>query len=398
MLLFQVGKQPFRPENHNLTLATKGAKCEYAASADVALEFLELYSFDTDLVDLDQPSVSGLNLIRRIGAARLRSPIIASTAAKESTTRIEALDNGADDVLTWPWSLEEQFARLRAIARRENGYVSSTLHSGGLELHLGSREVRAGGEPLCLTPKEYALLELLMLKRGYSVRKETCLNHLYGAADVPDPKTIDVIVCRLRKKLAAVGLAHMVQSVWGHGFKLADPALTRVPALLASRVLQPAYAERASSNVRKSHQAMGAVRPATDRGTGRGYRCVLGAPLSLNWLDGIVSLPRSAEPGSQANGACSDDDASRSAGSVGFGGGQPRVPGGRADRRSARRCETRGERQPACPRPQDVGEVRCAGRHLMDAKLEQHVRPRIGPNKRTSYHHREALEIEHRSS
>ncbi len=92
---------------------------------------------------------------------------------------------------------------------------------GPLELRPDSREVKVSGQKLHLTPKEYALLELLVLKRGTSLSKSACLNHLYGAEEEPELKTVDVIAARLRKKLAAAGLPSLVENVWGDGYRLA---------------------------------------------------------------------------------------------------------------------------------------------------------------------------------
>ena len=83
----------------------------------------------------------------------------------------------------------------------------------------------AGGMPVWLTGKEYSILELLSLRQGVTVTKEMLLNHLYGGKNEPELKIIDVFVCHLRKKLAqATGGEHYIETIWGRGYRLCDPA------------------------------------------------------------------------------------------------------------------------------------------------------------------------------
>jgi two-component system cell cycle response regulator CtrA len=228
MLLLQVGPKPLRRAEDATELRRRGLNREHALTGAEALEFLRLYRFDAILLDLELVDTPALDLIRRVRASGCQTPIIGITSQTDAVTRVKALDLGADDVLGAFCQAEELMARLRAVVRRSGGHARSTLTAGPLELSLDSREVRVSGQPLHLTPKEYALLELLMLKRGVSLTKGACLNHLYGTEDEPELKTVDVIVCRLRKKLATVGLPSLVQNVWGCGYRLADQ--TTVPA------------------------------------------------------------------------------------------------------------------------------------------------------------------------
>ena len=122
--------------------------------------------------------------------------------------------------------------------------LTSKLRCGRLELSLVAHEARVDGVPLRLGPKEYLLLEFLLLKRGSAVSKTACMTHLYGTDEYPEAKTIDVVLCRLRKRLAPHGLAEMIESVWGYGFKLkdseADGVTPRMPAMVRRRALASA--------------------------------------------------------------------------------------------------------------------------------------------------------------
>jgi two-component system cell cycle response regulator CtrA len=101
----------------------------------------------------------------------------------------------------------------------------STIRTGDLVVDLNTRAVAVNDNPVHLTGKEYGILELLSLRKGTTLTKEMLLNHLYGGMDEPVLKIIDVFVCHLRKKLAqATGGKHYIETVWGRGYRLCDPA------------------------------------------------------------------------------------------------------------------------------------------------------------------------------
>jgi two-component system cell cycle response regulator CtrA len=131
---------------------------------------------------------------------------------------------GADDYITKPFDQQELVARIQAIVRRAKGFSQPTLTVGPLTLNLGSREVSVEGRNVHLTGKEYAVLELLTLRKGVVLTKEAFLNHLYGGMDEPEVKIIDVFICKLRKKLAQAGAGDLIGTVWGRGYVLRDPS------------------------------------------------------------------------------------------------------------------------------------------------------------------------------
>ena len=101
--------------------------------------------------------------------------------------------------------------------------IQPMLWLGPLRLNLGTRHVTVNGSPLALTAKEYSVLELLMLRRGGVLEKEALLEHLYGRAASSKSKMIDIFICKLRKKLAVVGLPKVIGTAWGKGYILCDP-------------------------------------------------------------------------------------------------------------------------------------------------------------------------------
>jgi two-component system cell cycle response regulator CtrA len=228
MLLLQIGDRPLRRDQDSTDLERQGFHRERVDTLEDAISFIELYDFDVVLADLDLRTITGLDLIREIRAVS-RIPIIGITTSIDPRAKIGALDLGADDVITQLCAVEELLARIRAVVRRRYGHSQSTLRSGRLELNLVAREARVDDAPLRLGPKEYLLLEFLILKRGSAVSKAACMTHLYGTDDFPEAKTIDVVLCRLRKRLAPHGLAEAIESVWGFGYKLNGPAMEVPP-------------------------------------------------------------------------------------------------------------------------------------------------------------------------
>jgi DNA-binding response OmpR family regulator len=238
MLILQIGDRPLRRDQDSRDLEGRGFHRETTKTLEEAISFIELYDFDIILADLDIHGTPGFDIIREIRAVS-NVPIIGVTTSIDPRTKILALDLGADDVLTQLCGVDEILARVRAVVRRRFGHVDSRLRCGRLELSLVAHEARIDDVPLRLGPKEYLLLEFLILKRGTAVSKTACMTHLYGTDEYPEAKTIDVVLCRLRKRLAPYGMSDMIESVWGYGFKLKDPAgdtaMHRMPTMAVRR-------------------------------------------------------------------------------------------------------------------------------------------------------------------
>jgi len=195
------------------------------------LEIGKLYDYDIIILDLMLPDIDGYEVLRRLRAARVRTPILILSGLSELDHKIKGLGFGADDFLTKPFDRRELIARIQAIVRRAKGHSESVIRTGKLLVNLDSRTVEVDSAPLRLTGKEYGILELLSLRKGTTLTKEMFLNHLYGGMDEPELKIIDVFVCKLRKKLSqATGGDNYIETVWGRGYVLRDPAPTEAAA------------------------------------------------------------------------------------------------------------------------------------------------------------------------
>lgn len=188
------------------------------------LEIGKLYDYDIIILDLMLPDIDGYEVLRRLRASKVRTPILILSGLNEMDSKLKGLGFGADDYLVKPFDKRELMARLHAIVRRSKGHSDSVIKTGKLAVNLDAHTVEVDSQPLHLTGKEYGILELLSLRKGTTLTKEMFLNHLYGGMDEPELKIIDVFVCKLRKKLAhATGGENYIETVWGRGYVLRDP-------------------------------------------------------------------------------------------------------------------------------------------------------------------------------
>jgi two-component system, cell cycle response regulator CtrA len=208
-----------------LALAEEDLMCDTTDLGEDGLEIGKLHDYDIILLDLTRPGIQSHEMLRWLHAARLQTPILFVSDLAEFDHKIKGLGFGADNFLTKPFDRRELIARVRAIVRRSKAHSELTIQTGKLLVNLDTRLVTVDDQPVRLTGKEYAILALLSLRKGTTLTKEMFLNHLYDGVDEPELKIIDVFVCKLRKKLAqATGGKHYIETVWGRGYVLRDPA------------------------------------------------------------------------------------------------------------------------------------------------------------------------------
>ena len=199
----------------------------YVYTTDLGEEGLDLgkmYDYDIVVLDLQLPDMSGFEVLKALRVAKMRAPVLILSGSAIVEDKVKALCLGADDYMTKPFNKDELVARIQALVRRSKGHSVSLVTTGSLTVDLDQRNVELHGARVHLTHKEYQILELLSLRKGTTVSKETFLSHLYGDKEEPETKIIDVFICKLRKKLDIVSDGtNYIETIWGRGYTLRDP-------------------------------------------------------------------------------------------------------------------------------------------------------------------------------
>ena len=190
----------------------------------------KLYDYDIILLDLNLPDMSGFDVIRKLRAGKVTTPVLILSGLSGLEDKVQGLRLGADDYLPKPFTRDELVARIRSLVRRSNGHAGSVIEIGELALSLDAKTVHVDGALIHLSTKEYQMLELMALRKGVVQTKEAFLNHLYDDLE-PEAKIIDVFICKLRKKLArASGGRDYIETVWGRGYVMRDAGIQSASA------------------------------------------------------------------------------------------------------------------------------------------------------------------------
>ncbi len=225
MRILLVEDDAITAQSIEMMLKSEGYVCDTTDLGEDGLDLGKIYDYDIIILDLLLPDMEGYEVIRRMRATGVKTPILILSGLDGLNDKIKGLGFGADDYLTKPFDKRELIARIQAIVRRSKGHSESLIKTGCLTVNLDTRTAEINNKPLHLTGKEYSILELLSLRKGTTLTKEMFLNHLYGGIDEPELKIIDVFVCKLRKKLKnATGNESYIETVWGRGYVLRDPS------------------------------------------------------------------------------------------------------------------------------------------------------------------------------
>ncbi len=176
--------------------------------------------YDLIVLDLMLPGLDGLSVLRRVRAARDRTPVLILTARSERKSVIELLNAGADDYLTKPFDLGELIARAKALIRRGKGGADPTLRLNDIELNTLEQTVQREGKYVDLSPMEYRILEYLMHRPRVIVSKRELLEHLYDYNWEHHSNVIEAHVSNLRKKLDSDSAPSSIETLRGRGYRL----------------------------------------------------------------------------------------------------------------------------------------------------------------------------------
>jgi two-component system OmpR family response regulator len=189
---------------------------DVARTGEAADRALATSQYDLVLLDIGLPQLDGFEVLKRLRQRRSAVPVLILTVRDLPEDRVTGLDLGADDYLTKPFHLGELEARVRALIRRSHASSSSGLIHGRLRLDMAGRRLYCDDQPLDLSARELAVIELLLLKEGKVVTKQQIVDHLYGWDDASTSNAVEVFVYRLRKKLEVSGVD--IRTVRGMGY------------------------------------------------------------------------------------------------------------------------------------------------------------------------------------
>jgi DNA-binding response OmpR family regulator len=201
-------------------LQAEGFTADVAHDGEQGLHLAVERPYDAVVLDVMLPKLNGYRVCQRLRAAGNWVPVLMLSAKDGEYDQAEGLDVGADDYMVKPFSYVVLVARLRALIRRGAPARPAVLLAGDLGLDPAKHEVRRGGQPIELTPREFALLEYLMRRRDEVVGKQDILEHVWDAHYDGDPNVVEVYVGYLRRKVDAPFGRHSLQTIRGAGYRL----------------------------------------------------------------------------------------------------------------------------------------------------------------------------------
>ena len=183
-----------------------------------ANEALKGHPYDLVVLDIALPELDGLTVLRRLRDRQVHVPVLILTARDTLEDRVMGLDSGADDYMTKPFDLPEFEARVRALIRRGHFNSSNSLTHGKLRFDSAAKRLFYNDQPVDISMRELAVIELLLSRQGRVVTKEQLVDHLFGWGDVVNSNAIEVYIHRVRKKLEPFGID--IRTVRGMGYLL----------------------------------------------------------------------------------------------------------------------------------------------------------------------------------
>ncbi len=203
-------------------LTAEGFVVDCLDNGDDALLQIQHNPYDAVVLDIMIKGKDGLKVLKKIRQTGDQTPVILVTARGDLEDRLEGLNLGADDYIPKPFHVDELIARLRAVIRRSEGQPTNILQVADLKINLMTREVLRGEEAIELTPREFALLELLARSPERVYSRMQILEYVWSYDFDPNTNLVDVYIKRVREKVDILE-PHLIQTVRGVGYKMRQP-------------------------------------------------------------------------------------------------------------------------------------------------------------------------------
>ena len=182
-------------------LTRRGDDIDWAKDGELGIYHAENGDFDCIILDINLPKLSGMEVVKRLRQKKNNVPTIMLTALDSLEYKVKGLEYGADDYLAKPFELDELYARIRALVRRNKGSVEQILQIADIELDVEAKTVKKAGETILFTSRELKLFTYLMERKGKISSKTQIEEALYGWDEELDSNTVEVIIYNLRRKL-----------------------------------------------------------------------------------------------------------------------------------------------------------------------------------------------------
>ncbi|HKN99383.1 MAG TPA: response regulator transcription factor [Pseudonocardiaceae bacterium] len=211
-------------------LSAEGMDVVGAADGPGALRAASTGAFDVILLDIMLPGLSGYRVLERLRADGVHTPVLLVSAKDGEFDQADGLDLGADGYVVKPFSFRVLVAQVRALLRRSTADARQSVRIGELDVERSTRQVRWAGTPMALSPREFAVLDVLAGRAGTVVTKDELLRAVWGDEQAATRNAVEVYVGYLRRKLEAAGAGDLLRTVRGHGYVVSTAELDSVLA------------------------------------------------------------------------------------------------------------------------------------------------------------------------
>ncbi|MCP3907625.1 response regulator [Pseudomonadales bacterium] len=202
------------------SLCDMGIASDWFAEGKEVREAFRTEDYDLLILDLNLPDADGLKILQEFRKRGQDTPVLIISARSSIDDRVSGLDCGADDYLSKPFDLHELDARVRALLRRNKNTRNPLITFGPLQFNQSSREFSLANQPLDLSPRERAVLEILLRQNGQVISKDNIALHVFNYEDEASVSSIELYIHRLRKKLCDSGVSVVTKRGLGYALQL----------------------------------------------------------------------------------------------------------------------------------------------------------------------------------